>query len=269
MRASHPGGRFTVESEIDRIETGISEDLQRPVGGDIPWYLWAPDLTQVDDTYAVSQGVSGGRMWHEPHIDMHYIVAQVFQGGTYQNDRGFVNFDTLRLTINMKDILRDFPFLFDDLDSHLKDRVVYRGKVFRPSRMYLRGQVLDTYTVCTLDLVEVSSAELVNDPQFQQYAEAGTPKTVGPTFSGSSYTTGGVAQYSFSVGLPATETVSWNVFSRPANGTWAIVDTVAPGAGTTIGSLWSGPVEVGFGPGLLPAYTHLMEFPNGATWTVL
>lgn len=167
MRANHPGGRFTVESEIDRYWAGMDEDLQRPVGGEVPWWRFDPQATEVDPIYNVgSEDI--GRRYKDP-IQVKYIVAQVFQGQTFQNDRGFYNADLLRLTIAMPDLIRVFPDIMKDVDSYLRDRVMFQDKPFRPSRMYLRGKVLERYAVVTLDLIEVKEEELVNDDQFHPF----------------------------------------------------------------------------------------------------
>ena len=168
MRGSEPGGRFSVDSELDRILSGMTEDLRRPVGGDVAWWRYDEIGTGVDPIYDVGSS-EAGRRWLPP-LDMPFIVAQVFQGETYQNDRGLYNADVLRLTMNMNDVMRVIPTLVQTPDAHIRDRIVYRGSVFRPSRLYFRGQVLSTYTVLTVDLIQVKSEELVNDDQFQAYA---------------------------------------------------------------------------------------------------
>lgn len=166
MRASIPGGRFTADYEIDSYSAGINEDLQRVVGGEIPWWKFDEEATTVDDVYSVGSDDGGGRRY-KPHRMLPYIVAQVFQGQTDQSDRGFYNADNLRLSIHMPDFKRVFPNIVPEVDQFLRDRAIFNGKLFRPSRIYLRGRVLDHYTIVTMDLVEVKGEELVNDPQFR------------------------------------------------------------------------------------------------------
>lgn len=169
MRGSEPGGRFSVDSELDRILTGMTEDLRRPVGGQVPWWRYDVQGSETDDVYDVGSADTG-RRWLPP-LNMPFIVAQVFQGESYQNDRGFYNSDVLRLTMNMDDVMRVVPTLVQNPDRHIRDRIVYRGSVFRPSRLYFRGQVLSTYTVLTTDLIQVKPEEMVNDDQFLSYSE--------------------------------------------------------------------------------------------------
>jgi hypothetical protein len=185
MRGSIPGGRFTVESEIDRYWAGMDEDLQRPVGGEVPWWRYDPQATEVDPIYNVGSEATG-RVFRDP-IPVKYIVAQVFQGQTFQNDRGFYNADVLRLTMAVPDLLRVFPDIISEVDNYLKDRVMFQDKPFRPSRMYLRGKVLDRYAVVTIDLIEVKEEELVNDDQFPPY---GVVRSISETLTISDSATG-------------------------------------------------------------------------------
>lgn len=164
MRASSPGGRFSINYEIDSYTHGIKEDLQRPVGGELPWLRFDPEGTEVDPIYDVG-AYDGGRSFHKPRM-LKFITAQVFQGQTDQSDRGFYNADHLRLTINRHDFENVFPKVVPEVDQFLKDRVKFQGSIFRPSRIYLRGWVADTYTIITMDLIEVMDEEQVNDLPF-------------------------------------------------------------------------------------------------------
>lgn len=150
--------------------TGITEDLRRPVGMQVDWWVFDPVSTTVDPIYDVGSS-DIGRRWLNP-IKVPVIVAQVFQGQTIQDERGLYNADVLRFTMNMGETVSFLPDLITNTDLHNKDRVVYRDGVFRPSRIYLRGQVVTTYTILTVDLVQVKSEELVNDMQFQGYVSS-------------------------------------------------------------------------------------------------
>jgi len=164
-----PQGRFTTEFELDGIFRGMRDDLQRRVGMQVQWSLWDAETTEVDDIYSVGSA-NIGRRWKKP-FQLPVIVAQVFQGQTVQNERGFYNTDVLRLTVSMDDVNRALPTLVKHPDAHIRDRVLYRGSVFSPTRLYLRGQVLTSYTVLTIDLNQVMPDELVNDDQYNAFAE--------------------------------------------------------------------------------------------------
>lgn len=168
MRAQEQGGRFTTDYEVTSIQTGITEDLRLEVGMEVDWWVWDPTATVVDAIYDVGSATVG-RRW-KPAIRVPVIVVQVFQGQTIQDDRGFYNADVLRFTANTLDINKALPDLIPNPDFHLRDRVVYRGGVFRPTKLYLRGQVETTYTILTIDLIQVKSEELITDQQFVSYA---------------------------------------------------------------------------------------------------
>jgi hypothetical protein len=165
MRNNGPGGRFTTEYEHDSILGGIDTDLQLHVGQSLLWYRYDANGTDTDDIYDV-----GGRHYTGPLV-IPTVSAVVVQGMTVQNDRGFYNSDTLRATINIRDIdaqLEDS--LSESLNEYLLDRIVYRDEVFTITKLYPRGLIKDKYTMLTLDANQVNPEQLVNDPQFSQYA---------------------------------------------------------------------------------------------------
>jgi hypothetical protein len=171
MRNQGPGGRFTTEYEHSSILSGIDADLQLHVGQDLLWYRFDHSRTfdsvygTVDDVYDV-----GGRQYFDP-IVVPTVSAVIVQGMTVQNERGFYNSDTLRATLNIADVdqlLQDS--LSSSLNSYLLDRIVYRDEVFTITKLYPRGLVKTNYTLLTLDANQVNPEQLVNDPQFQQYA---------------------------------------------------------------------------------------------------
>lgn len=161
MRGGNVLGRFDPEYEIKSIRSGISQDLQRPVGQDVRWYLFDEVDSEVDDTYDVGASL-GGRVWVKP-IVLPVVNAYVFQNEMYQNDRGFYTVDTLRLFINYDDVIRHLPTLDAQPDDHLRDRVEFRGQMFVPNRIFPRGQVDYDYMMLTVDLTQVKTEEQVND----------------------------------------------------------------------------------------------------------
>jgi hypothetical protein len=156
---------------------GIAEDLGATVGVDVDWFRWQDyyleenTTTVMDDIYDVSSSVVGeGRRWMLP-FKMPAVMAQLIRSTNTMNERGYYVTDTLRLVINAGDAQRLLPGLVgNDPNIHIKDRVVYRGQVFVPTRVLPRGHFGYKWTVITIDCNEVNPEELVNDPQFQSYA---------------------------------------------------------------------------------------------------
>lgn len=170
MRASAPKGRFTTDYELESIHTGIDQDLQRPVGMTLDWYRFDPINTVKDPIYDVGAS-TGGRRWVFPAMHIPAITAVIHQGMTVQNNRGFYQSDVLRATFNASDIKELLPNLRTDPTPYYLDRVVYLGEVFTVTRIYLRGNVANDWTVMTFDANQVNKEELVNDPQFQGFAQ--------------------------------------------------------------------------------------------------
>lgn len=174
------GGRFDLDYESKSMYEGIGEELGATVGVDVDWMRWqdyyleANYNTIVDDIYDVSSSEPGqGRRWMLP-IKMPAIMAQWVRGTNVMNQRGYYVTDTLRLVLNVGDAQRLLPSLLTDPSAHIKDRIIYRGEVFSPTRVLPRGSFGYRWAVVTVDLNQVNPEELVNDPQFQKYA---TPVT--------------------------------------------------------------------------------------------
>lgn len=175
------GGRFDLDYEAKSMYEGIGEELGATVGVDVDWFRWqdyyleANYDTIVDEIYDVSSSVPGqGRRWMLP-IKFPVIMAQWVRGTNIMNQRGYYVTDTLRLVLNVGEVQRLLPSLLTDANTHIKDRIVYRGEVFVPTRVLPRGSFGYRWSVVTVDLNQVNPEEMVNDPQFQKYATA--PKT--------------------------------------------------------------------------------------------
>lgn len=169
MRGTHEQGRFSVPFERRSIATGMDYDLQRQVGQSIQWWIFDKTQTQVDDVYDVGDS-TGGRKYKSP-ITIPTLNAVIIQGEVRQTERGFYNTDVFRATVNITEIdshLQDS--ISDALNDYYLDRIVYRHEVFVPTRVYPRGLVGDKYTVFTIEADQVNPEQLVNDPQFLDYA---------------------------------------------------------------------------------------------------
>jgi hypothetical protein len=166
-----------MEYEAASIYEGIAEELGGTVGVDVDWFEWKnyyldENYTDiVDDIYDVSSSVVGkGRRWKLP-FKMPVVMAQWVRGTNVMNERGFYTTDTLRLVINVGDVQRLMPSLLTDSNNHIKDRIIYRGEVFIPTRVLPRGSFGYRWAVVTVDCNQVNPEELVNDPQLQAYAQ--------------------------------------------------------------------------------------------------
>lgn len=166
MRGSNMPGRFTIDDELDNIHDGMHQDLQMPAGQWVSWWQFDETNSTKDAIYDTPTYLDPqGKKYRRP-IEIPCLTAEVFQGQTHHDDRGFYNIDRLHLTIDMRTVWRLLPSLPANLDAHLKDRVVFRGQAYTPYQVWARGQVSDHYTVLAVDLLQVKADEMVNDPQF-------------------------------------------------------------------------------------------------------
>lgn len=184
MRGGNEGtdrsSRFDMDYEAFSIYEGIAEELGGTVGVDVDWFRWQDYYLEdeyrdiVDDIYDVSSSEPGkGKRWMLP-FEMPVVMAQFVRGTNVMNERGFYVTDTLRLVINVGDAQRLLPSLVTDPNNHIKDRILYRGEVFVPTRVLPRGSFGYRWAVITVDCNQVNPEEMVNEPQFQRYALAST-----------------------------------------------------------------------------------------------
>jgi hypothetical protein len=173
MRGTKLQGRFDMDYESKSMYEGIAEDLGGTVGVEVDWFRWqeyfltANYTDIVDDIYDVSSSVPGkGKRWMLP-FKMPVVMAQVIRGTNVMNERGYYVADTLRLVMNVGDVQRMLPGLITDPNTHIKDRIIYRGEVYVPTRVLPRGSFGYRWAVVTVDFNQVNPEELVNDPQFQ------------------------------------------------------------------------------------------------------
>jgi hypothetical protein len=184
MRGERRIGRFNIPNERSSIIAGTASELVRTVGNSVQWYIYNSAATAVDPIYDVGSSTpdTGGRVWYPP-LTIPVIKAVVYQGASMQNDRGFYNTDILRITMNM-DVIehatnlygmeahtsRHFSDILTNPDHFLRDRIVFRNEVFSPDRIQGMGLVNNKYTILAVDCVQVNSEEMVNDSQFQYFA---------------------------------------------------------------------------------------------------
>jgi hypothetical protein len=176
MRGTKLQGRFNIDYEAKSIYEGIGEDLGATVGTDVSWFKWSTTYLEdkyrdiVDEIYDVSSYEQGnGRRWVLP-FKLPVVMAQLIRSTNIMNERGFYTTDTLRLVVNVGDVQRLIPSMLADPSSHIKDRILYKGEIFTPTRVLPRGAFGLRYAVVTIDCNQVNLEELVNDPQFTKYA---------------------------------------------------------------------------------------------------
>ena len=175
MRANAPGGRFTADFELNAIGDGITWDLTNPFGTYCEWWAYDKASSTVDPVYDVDSAV-GGRVWTGPK-SLHVVSANWMQGNVQSNERGFYNADMLNFTLNIDDLQEASPELFEargafkaKISEGNRYRAVWKDQVYRPYHVQPDGYLDDRGTLITIRMLQVMSDELINDAQFQQYA---------------------------------------------------------------------------------------------------
>jgi hypothetical protein len=175
MRAYTPGGRFDADFETTDILVGVDTDLKNPVGTSALWYIYDSVNTVLDPIYDVGQDVTGGvggKVWTGP-FTIPVVRAVIDQGAAKTSSVGFYNADTLHLTFNIEDVAKYAPNIIIRPDQNNRDRVVWRGQVYRPFSIQERGIIADRFTILSVDCIQVMPEEMINDTQFWSYSAVG------------------------------------------------------------------------------------------------
>ena len=168
MRAYTPGGRFDADFETTDILVGVDTDLKNPVGTSALWYIYDPVNTVLDPIYDVGQDITGGvggKAWTGP-FTIPVVRAVIDQGEAKTSAVGYYNADTLHLTFNIEDVAKYAPNITIRPDTNNRDRVVWRGQVYRPFSIQERGIIAERFTILSVDCIQVMPEEMVNDAQF-------------------------------------------------------------------------------------------------------
>lgn len=191
-RACSPGGRFSSDYERCSISSGINADLTNAVGTSVDWWIFNLDTTAVDPIYDTGDNYplyTDGKQYIGP-FTVPVIKAVITQGQTKTSQQGFYNADILHLTLNYKDAEALIPGIMQNPDDLGRDRVVWKGEVWRPYQAQQKGIIEDTWSLLTIELTQVMPEELVNDPQFLNYAPAGGPGDGNDTYGTGGYGNG-------------------------------------------------------------------------------
>lgn len=182
MRGDNRQGRFNIQFEHASIVSGTTVELVNTVGTTVQWWLFDEANTVVDPIYDVGSDSGEGRMWKTP-LTIPVVNAHLERGVTAQSDRGFYNTNQLTLVINV-DVIEDMLNFYGanstnvpelarveiDPTEYLRDRIVFRDEVFTPIRVLPEGIIQDKYTLLRVQCNQVNAEEMVNDSQFQHYA---------------------------------------------------------------------------------------------------
>lgn len=183
MRGDNREGRFNIQYERGSNVSGTMVELVQTVGTFVDWWIYDQDNTVVDPIYDVgSNYANGGRKWKTP-FTIPVVNAHLEQGVTVQSERGFYNTDQLTIVINVDVVENHLNFYGANAsnsrqlstvevnpDAYLRDRIVFRHQVFTPVKVLPQGIIKDKYSLLQVSCEQVNAEELVNDSQFQHFA---------------------------------------------------------------------------------------------------
>ncbi len=172
MRSYSPGGRFDADFETDDLLVGVDTDLKNPVGTKALWYVYDPVTSVIDPIYDVGQDISGsvgGKRWSGP-FELPVVRAVIQQGQVRTSQGGYYNADMLHLTLNIEDVEAIAPGVITNPDYQNKGRIIWKNQVYRPYGVQERGIIAERFTLLVVECQQIMPEEMVNDPQFQAYA---------------------------------------------------------------------------------------------------
>lgn len=118
-----------------------------------------------------------GRQWKAP-VTVPVIKAVLDQGQTNLVQQGFYNSDRIHFVIDhdvLIDTIPEMLYKLNPIDSENpdplnRDRIVWKNQVYRPLKSNYSGIISERFTLLVFDCQQIMPEELVNDPQFQAYA---------------------------------------------------------------------------------------------------
>lgn len=168
-RIGWKGGRFSVDYETDDIYKGL-RDWQRWTGDKVNYFRFIYDQSNVDPVYGEATGPNG-RVYFGPNLIPALHVIHV-EGDNQNTENGFYYNDELHITLSFDQINRmgiGRTNIITQTNTYLKDRVEYRGKIYRVTNVQILGQIQRKPIIITVDATQLRPDEMVNDVQFAQF----------------------------------------------------------------------------------------------------
>ena len=163
---------FDPRFEQESIDTGITRQ-QEETGITVAWWFWDPKDSRTNNVYD-EDAPGESRHWRGP-FPRPVLQATRTTGTLEDQGEGAYEVDMATLVLGHEQAIRHGLSPTPDVTAvHLKDRFVWDGKVWNPSSVVPRNMLGGTNNRRSTILVtatEVKSDELVNDDQFQKYAE--------------------------------------------------------------------------------------------------
>lgn len=161
-------GRFRTDNETDRMFQAM-RGWRDTFGDWLDYYKLNQAASDVDPTY--DEVGPGGYVYIGPiRLPTLHVIHQ--QGENEYGPIGFYFNDAIEAPIPF-DLFVGVGMRLADIETgdFLKDRVIYRRKVFRITSLQIRGQVQERPTIVMLSATQLKPDELIDSPQFSIYSE--------------------------------------------------------------------------------------------------
>jgi len=166
------GAYFDTKFEQESIDKGIAEQ-QQLTGVNVQWWFWDPETSRISNVYD-EDDPGASRMWKGPVL-IPVLEASRTEGVLEDAGNGAYSVDMVTLVLGYRQATDAglLPPVDEPSDVHLKDRFVWDNLVWNPSSIVARNLLGNGGTRSTIIVraTQVHDDEMVNDDQFQKYAE--------------------------------------------------------------------------------------------------
>jgi hypothetical protein len=155
--------RFSVQSEMNRIETGLLSDAQREWGESLKWYVFDPQTSDANAIYDVGEE----RRWRPALIVPCLWVIRMTGDDSYRPE-GLSTSDTLQFATTYGVLQDKLGWVTPEFDvrDYLKDRLVYEEKIFTIVSFDVTGRLLNRESIIAGRADQVREDQAIFDPEF-------------------------------------------------------------------------------------------------------
>lgn len=161
-------GRFRADNETDRMFQGM-RGWRDTFGDWLDYYRFNEAKSDIDPVY---DEVGPNGFFYDGPIRVPTLHVVHSRGENENGPIGFYFNDAIESYIPF-DLFVGVGMQLVDIETgnFLKDRCIYRRKVFRITSLQIRGQIQQRPTIVTLSATQLKPDELIDSPQFAKYSE--------------------------------------------------------------------------------------------------
>lgn len=167
-RADWHMGRWRADNETDRMFQGMRG--WRDTFGDWLDYFHLNQAASITDTVYDEVSTQGYIYTGPARVPVLHVIH--VQGENENGPIGFYYNDEIEAMVPF-DLFIGAGMQLADIETgnFLKDRCIYRRKVFRITSLAIRGQIQQRPTIVALSATQLKPDELIDSPQLAGYSE--------------------------------------------------------------------------------------------------